>query len=59
MSDHDLLVRIDERLETVEKIIDRHETKICELQTGFLQVLGIGAVIGVITGFFGGKFGGS
>jgi len=59
MSDHDLLLRIDERMETVEKTIERHENKICDLQTGFIKVLGIGAVVGVIAGFFGGKFGGS
>lgn len=59
MSEHELLIRIDERMETVQKTVEKHETRIGNLEVGFIKVLGIGSLIGLITGFFGGKLGGT
>ena len=57
-SDHDLLVRIDERLEKGLETLEKHDERICALEGSFWKITGMAAMIGFITGWFGRLFGG-
>lgn len=51
MNDHDLLVRIDERVEHISDVIDTQTTDIKSLNAFKNKVYGIFVVLGGITGY--------
>ena len=50
--DHDLLVRIDQRIADIHDCIEDHEVRIRTLEKDQLKVLGAGAVTGFVSGWF-------
>jgi hypothetical protein len=59
VEDHDLLIRIDSKLDAALKSITDHETRIRSLESSLVKVLGVGAISGFITGWLSRFFGGS
>jgi|GEM_PF-6573499 len=54
LSDHDLLIRIDERTENIEKQIENHAIRIRRIETWFLPVLAfLSIIMHKITEWFG------
>jgi hypothetical protein len=58
LTDHDLLIRIDGKLDAVCMCQADHETRIRSLEGSLIKVLGVGAIAGFITGWIGRMFGG-
>jgi len=58
LTDHDLLIRIDGKLDAVSACQADHETRIRNLEGSLIKVLGVGAIAGFITGWIGRMFGG-
>ncbi len=58
LSDHDLLIRIDGKLDSVCACQADHETRIRGLENSLVKVLGIGALAGFITGWLSRFIGG-
>lgn len=59
MEDHDLLVRIDERLGKALETIEKHDARICSLESSFWKVTGMAAVVGFVSGWFSKILGGN
>ena len=59
LTDHDLLIRIDGKLDGALICISDHETRIRKVENNFLKVLGIGALAGFVTGWISRFFGGN
>jgi hypothetical protein len=55
----ELLIRIDERTERMEKAVTDHETRIRCVEGNFFKMLTVAGFIGFISGWFGKTFGGS
>jgi hypothetical protein len=54
LTDHDLLIRIDGKLDGALVCLSDHETRIRKVEGNFVKVLSVGAIVGFITGWIGG-----
>lgn len=55
----ELLIRIDERTERMEKAVTDHETRIRCVEGNFFKMLTIAGIVGFVSGWFGKTFGGN
>lgn len=51
-SDHDLLVRIDQKVLEFHKCFEDHEERIRDIERDQLKILGVGTIAGFIAGWF-------
>jgi hypothetical protein len=59
LTDHDLLIRIDGKLDGALVCLSDHETRIRKVEGSLIKVLGIGAMAGFVTGWLSRFFGGN
>jgi hypothetical protein len=59
LEDHDLLIRIDSKLDNIVEKLDDHEDRIRDVEGNLLKVLGVGTLAGFIAGWFSKFFGGN
>ena len=52
IEDHDLLIRIDQKLDGIVERLKDHEERIRKVEGNMLKVLGVGAITGFIAGWF-------
>jgi hypothetical protein len=58
-TDRELLLQMNEKLDTLIGCKDDHEQRIRNLENSFWKLIGLASVISFIAGWFGSKFPGS
>jgi hypothetical protein len=54
-TDRELLIQMNEKLDTLVSCKDDHETRIRSLEGSFWKVIGLASIISFFAGLFGGK----
>ena len=57
-TDRELLIQMNEKLDTLIGCKDDHEIRIRTLENSFWKVIGLASIISFIAGFFGSKING-
>ena len=57
IEDHDLLIRIDSKLDSIVELQKDHEERIRGMEKSLLKVLGVGAITGFVAGWLSRYFG--
>jgi len=55
-TDRELLIQMNEKLDTLVSCKNDHETRIRSLEGSFWKVIGLASIISFIAGWFGSKF---
>jgi hypothetical protein len=55
-TDRELLIQMNQKLDTLVSCKDDHETRIRNLEGSFWKVIGLASVISFVAGWFGSRF---